>query len=334
MMHQRVSLIAIALALHRPASSLPRSVAPHRSAPILRSGAHGGECAPALARRAAAQRACPAPARRDAAQHSRRSALGALGALAVAAVSCAPGRADAGANPANNYYFPMAKYRYLPRINRAYLSLADLSSADKEAIDRFAAGDWSALSTIYANADDATTALALYANSVEGSRSSKGKRKSPRQKELYAFVDAYKAGVERLGKAVKAKSSADVLGAVSLSLAALQGYKDLADINGPNGAARARGRLAQARLTPLAHAHASWAATPLAHVPLSARIRARSDASGRAHRPAEVHCSLQGRRLQEQPGKRKGHHPAALTSGDGGRHGCQVVVSALSSDCY
>lgn len=123
----------------------------------------------------------------------------------------------------------MPTSRYLPRINRAYLSLADAAS-----IEKFAAGDWSALATVYANADDATTALALYANSVEGSRSSKGKKKSARQKQLYVFADKYKAGVEKLDKAVKARSAADASQAVSMSLAALQSYKDLADINGAN----------------------------------------------------------------------------------------------------
>lgn len=160
--------------------------------------------------------------RRDAAQ------LAAL-VLGTGPVLLATGRADASSNPANSYYFPMAKYRYLPRINRAYTSLADAA-----AIEKFAAGDWSALSVIYANADDATTALALYANSVEGSRSSKGKRKSQRQKQLYVFTDDYKTGVEKLGKAVRARSAADVVRAVSISLAALQSYKDLADINGEN----------------------------------------------------------------------------------------------------
>ena len=75
-------------------------------------------------------------------------------------------------NPANNYYFPMAKYRYLPRILRAWIALDELAGlALKEK-------DWDGMRVVFDRADDATTALPLYASAVEGSRSTKRKKKS------------------------------------------------------------------------------------------------------------------------------------------------------------
>jgi hypothetical protein len=159
-----------------------------------------------------------------------------LSALAIATPLLA-GRADASTNPANNYYFPMAKYRYLPRISRAYNSL--VNATDELAR---AGQDWPALSREFDNADDATTALALYANSVEGSRSSKGKKKTPRQKKLYACADRYKTGVEKMGKAVKKQSAADAGSAVLAARQALEEYQEIADIVGEKGACSALAR--------------------------------------------------------------------------------------------
>ncbi|KAJ1627259.1 hypothetical protein T492DRAFT_1026289 [Pavlovales sp. CCMP2436] len=160
---------------------------------------------------------------------SRRQA-GQCAALALGALLGPTPEALAGSNPANSYYFPMAKYRYLPRINRAYYSLLDTTT------QAIASADWQATGAAFLNADDATTALKLYANSVEGSRSSKSKSKSLRQKQLYKYADEYVVAVEKLGKALGKQSSgaACATEAVAEAVAALEKYKVLADITGAN----------------------------------------------------------------------------------------------------
>ena len=81
-------------------------------------------------------------------------------------------------NPANNYYFPTAKYRYLPRIFRAEIA------CDKLSIEPLQNEDWESLEIVWERMDNATSAMPLYTNAVEGSRSSKKKKKSDLQKEL------------------------------------------------------------------------------------------------------------------------------------------------------
>lgn len=81
-------------------------------------------------------------------------------------------------NPANNYYFPTAKYRYLPRIYRAEIACDKLAQVPLEN------EDWERLLIVWDRMDDATTAMPLYTNAVEGSRSGKRKRKTDLQKEL------------------------------------------------------------------------------------------------------------------------------------------------------
>ncbi|KAG8459820.1 hypothetical protein KFE25_014383 [Diacronema lutheri] len=202
-------VLALLVGSHQPLRALQASAAQrHAAAFPSRPQTDAATCC-----------ALAAASRRDVAQ---------LGALALGAVML-PGAARASSNPANSYYFPMAKYRYLPRINRAFRGLTESATQPEGA-----PADWQALGTVWTYADDATTALTLYANSVEGSRSSKGKRKSARIKQLYVYAQDYTAGVAKLAKAVTAHKAADVPGAVQESLTALQRYKDLADINGAN----------------------------------------------------------------------------------------------------
>ena len=75
-------------------------------------------------------------------------------------------------DPASNYYFPMAKYRYLPRVLRAWIAVDSLGP------QALGASDWEGLHVVWERADDAVTAMPLYTNAVEGSRSSKRKKKS------------------------------------------------------------------------------------------------------------------------------------------------------------
>lgn len=173
------------------------------------------------------------PAARSSPAIGRRGAVELLAACTAGML--APEASDASTNPANSYYFPTAKYRYLPRINRAEESLVNVFPVALQA------DDWDALSKVFANADDATTALKLYANAVEGSRSSKSKKKSPRQKELYALADSYTAEVGKLGTCIKRHSPEQARKTCQSALTALDQYRELAGITGENGARDVRG---------------------------------------------------------------------------------------------
>ena len=91
----------------------------------------------------------------------------------------------------SNYYFPMAKYRYLPRIFRAWIAADDLGP------NAVKGGDWEGVGIVAERLDDASSAMPLYTNAVEGSRSSKRKKKSPAQKQMIAATATYKKAGER-----------------------------------------------------------------------------------------------------------------------------------------
>merc|ERR1719161_3008900 len=93
----------------------------------------------------------------------------------------------------------MAKYRYLPRIFRSWIALDEL--APQAIKDK----DWEALEEVWVRADDVTTCLPLYTSAVEGSRSTKRKKKSDAQKELAKLYKTYNSGVADLKVAVDKK---------------------------------------------------------------------------------------------------------------------------------
>lgn len=98
----------------------------------------------------------------------------------------------------------MAKYRYLPRIFRAWIATSELGpQALKEK-------DWEGLQIVWERLDDATTALPLYTNAVEGSRSGKRKKKTDAQKELIKATDDYKTAVADLKVAIDKKNTKKV----------------------------------------------------------------------------------------------------------------------------
>merc|ERR1719326_1975857 len=108
------------------------------------------------------------------------------GLLGAALLPALPASAQVeSVNPANNYYFPMAKYRYLPRIFRAWVAVDSLAPAALEV------GDWEGLQEVWRRGDDAVTALPLYTNAVEGSRSGKRKKKSDTQKQMLGSLKVY-----------------------------------------------------------------------------------------------------------------------------------------------
>ena len=108
---------------------------------------------------------------------------------AVLPVGMATAKVDS-TNPANNYYFPTAKYRYLPRIYRAEIACDKLSQEPLEQ------EDWESLNIVWDRMDDATYAMPLYTNAVEGSRSSKKKKKSDLQKELALATKNFKTSTD------------------------------------------------------------------------------------------------------------------------------------------
>jgi hypothetical protein len=154
------------------------------------------------------------------------------GALGLAATTALPQMASAkidSVNPANNYYFPMAKYRYLPRILRAWIAIDQLADAALEV------GDWEGMEEVVRRADDAITALPLYTNAVEGSRSTKRKKKSDAQKQMISDLKVYTAEIENLQKAVKKKDLAKARAAVEKARPALLSYRQIAKIDAEDG---------------------------------------------------------------------------------------------------
>jgi len=157
---------------------------------------------------------------------SRRGFMAAALASSIAAPASA--KVDS-VNPANNYYFPMAKYRYLPRILRAWIAIDKLAPAAVEA------EDWEGMGEAIRRIDDAVTALPLYTNAVEGSRSGKRKKKTDTQKEMTANLKVYGAQVAIITKAVEKKDKKKALEAISTGREALLRYRQLAKIDSEDG---------------------------------------------------------------------------------------------------
>ena len=131
--------------------------------------------------------------------------------------------------PANNYYFPMAKYRYLPRILRAWIAVDALGPAALEA------EDWEGMKEVVRRADDAITALPLYTNAVEGSRSGKRKKKTDTQKEMITNLKAYDKDIADLTKAVEKKDKTKALALLEPARQHLLRYRQLAKIDTEDG---------------------------------------------------------------------------------------------------
>jgi len=161
-----------------------------------------------------------------------RRALLAGAFTGAAAVVTAPLSASAkieSVNPANNYYFPMAKYRYLPRILRAWIAVDELALAAIEVVD------WEGMEEVIRRADDATTALPLYNNAVEGSRSGKLKKKTDAQKQMLSDLKVYKASIVDLEKAVAKKDQKKAKAALVDARSSLLSYRQIAQIDGEDG---------------------------------------------------------------------------------------------------
>lgn len=168
---------------------------------------------------------------------SRRAVLGTLAAfsvfqrpaLSVETAQDATKKKLGNDRPNNNYYFPMAKYRYLPRIFRAWVAVDLLASPALKA------GDWDGMNEVWYRLDDASTAMPLYTNSIEGARSTKRKKKSDTQKQLATYTKTYAAACENLGQAVKRRDAKKSAVALAAARESLLSYRKLAQIDDENG---------------------------------------------------------------------------------------------------
>merc|ERR1712232_1043016 len=168
-------------------------------------------------------------AHRDSLAKNRRSFL-TSGALAAVALMPAQARAKIeSVNPANNYYFPMAKYRYLPRIFRSWVAVDELAPKALET------ENWAGLQEIWRRLDDASSAMPLYANAVEGSRSGKRKKKTNNQKTMMSDTKAFVKAVDELGKAVDSKNVKKAKAAVADAKKYLLEYRQIAQIDTEDG---------------------------------------------------------------------------------------------------
>ena len=161
----------------------------------------------------------------------RRAVCGSLLAVAALATSAPAAAKVDSVNPANNYYFPMARYRYAPRIFRAWIAVDELAPG----ITKAAPYDWEGMEIVWYRMDDATTAMPLFTNAVEGSRSTKRKTKSDTQKAMTAATKAYAEACKMLRAACDRKDPERVLSALAKAKTALGEYRALAKIDGPDG---------------------------------------------------------------------------------------------------
>ncbi|EOD19410.1 hypothetical protein EMIHUDRAFT_242846 [Emiliania huxleyi CCMP1516] len=148
----------------------------------------------------------------------RALVAGALASALVAAPNPAQAKIE-DTNPANNYYFPMARRSLRsaplgsPRLSPLPFLPGVLDSAGSADGSLMAAAlaagqkrDWEGLAEVASRLDDVTTALPLYASAVEGSRSTKRKKKTPAQKQMKADAIEFKAACEDLKTAVGRKN--------------------------------------------------------------------------------------------------------------------------------
>ena len=88
---------------------------------------------------------------------------------------------------------------------------------------------------VWERADDSTTCLPLYTSAVEGSRSTKRKKKSEAQKELAKLYKTYNSGVADLKVAVDKKDIKRTTEALAKAHDALQEYRVIAMIDQEDG---------------------------------------------------------------------------------------------------
>ena len=87
-------------------------------------------------------------------QLGRREACVSLLTIAAMATSEPAAAKVDSVNPANNYYFPMARYRYAPRIFRAWIAVDELALGVTKTVPY----DWEGMEIVWYRLDDAMIA--------------------------------------------------------------------------------------------------------------------------------------------------------------------------------
>jgi hypothetical protein len=101
--------------------------------------------------------------------------------------------------------------------------------------DALAQKDWEGLQVIWERCDDTITAMPLYTSAVEGSRSTKRKKKSDAQKELISQQKVYKEACGKLEAAIKKKDIKTAEKEITSIRGALQIYREVAQIDKEDG---------------------------------------------------------------------------------------------------
>ena len=161
--------------------------------------------------------------------HSRRHFLAAGWVGLGSALPCGADTKIGSERPGNNYYFPMARYRYAPRILRAWIAVDELGRP------ALSASDWEGVQIVQERMEDATTAMPLFTSSIEGARSTKRKKKSETQIAMTTLTTRYTKACTELQMAVNRKDAARVDAAFAEAREALGEYRRLAKIDGPDG---------------------------------------------------------------------------------------------------
>jgi len=95
--------------------------------------------------------------------------------------------------------------------------------------------DWEGLQEVWVRLDDTVTAMPLYTSAVEGSRSTKRKKKSDEQKVMMKVQKEYKVKVAELGKAIEKKDAKATENALQIIREDLRVYREIAQIDTEDG---------------------------------------------------------------------------------------------------
>mmetsp|Transcript_854 Transcript_854/g.1031 ORF Transcript_854/g.1031 Transcript_854/m.1031 type:complete len:250 (-) Transcript_854:66-815(-) len=146
----------------------------------------------------------------------------------------APAIAKAGAkkesaiepNLRSNYYYPTNKKRYLPRIKKC-------NDAITGAADAIGSGDWEAVTAFNDNiAGDTILPLQLYTSSLTGGGTNV---KVSFTQTMKADAKEFEKSQKALSKAILAKDTSKASTALEGMATALQDYRTVANLTGPDG---------------------------------------------------------------------------------------------------
>jgi hypothetical protein len=108
-------------------------------------------------------------------------------------------------------------------------------ACDKLSIDPLEKEDWESLEIVWDRMDDATTAMPLYTNAVEGSRSGKRKKKTDLQKDLTKALKEYTVACKELRIAIDKKDKKLAKLALDKAAINMDTYRTMAKIDKDDG---------------------------------------------------------------------------------------------------